>query len=393
MSKPLTILVLTTSFPSKKTERKRLGGGKFVLEDVKVFQTAGYNITVLAPIREGLDKFEVIDSIKVRRFPFPFQQYSSLYKNLPVHKNLGLLNFVALVFMSMKYFIEIIKETQKLKPNLVWANWVQVAFIARLSLFCTSYRSKLLFTIRGSDVRNFPNWLNKIIFFFTKNLFNVYPGDPEVVEWVDQYKLNEIRVPRTYIDTNIKRNIDFTRPFNLLIISRFDEQEELYRMQGIGRKLIDIVLAVVNRHENIEITFIGDGVALENYKTLCEGHDNVSFTGWLTKFDHYLTKADIVLGGAGLSGVAMDAAPYGIPLLISKYYSKPLWKDKVNSLVYDPYDFEQFIATIDFAINNRSFLVELGKKAKEDLKEYALRTENAAEIWSQKVNDYVYDIV
>jgi glycosyltransferase involved in cell wall biosynthesis len=379
------ILITTTSFPTftnKNNSQNFIGGGEFILTEVMTLLKYNYKITVIAPLKQNIPINEDINNLKIIRFRYPFMRWGNSYNNLTLHDNTSVKNYLSIFFLFLFFLIFILKNIHKEKPDIIWANWLQIGFLSKIANALQPKKVPVVTTIRGSDVRKMPVILNRFLAKICTTILNPYSADAEIKEWIKKYNFQEIQVINTYKHISLsERKVNEPR---LTIIGRLNKAPELYQIKGLGKNLFIIINEILNERPDIFVDIIGEGTEKNFYEYLLKNHfKRVTFTGWLKNFSKYLEKSSVTIGGASLNGVVMDTAPNNIPLLISKNATGNIWKHLDNCLVYDPDDLTNFKELILFALDNKDLMEKLASKAKKDLNKYALNIDKAAIFWKK----------
>ncbi|PID78397.1 MAG: hypothetical protein CSA18_03865 [Deltaproteobacteria bacterium] len=385
------ILITTTSFPTlsnTNTNKSYIGGGEFILTEVMALLKANYKVTVLTPLKKHLPIKENINNLKIIRFKYPFMSCGNSYKNFTLHDNKSIKNYISICFLFLWFIFSIFKNIPKEKPDIIWANWIQIGILSKIANLLSFKKIPVVATIRGSDLREMPNFLNMFFAKSCNTILNPYTADMEIKEWIKKYKFKEIPVINTYKNLSLNR-----RKINipvLTIIGRLNNESKVYQLKGLGKNLFVIINEILTERTDISVDIIGEGTQKKFYENLLKNHDKrVTFTGWLTDFSKYLERSSVVIGGAGLNGVVMDTTPNNIPLLISKNATGIIWKHLSNCLVYDPDNLENFKKMIFLALDNQDLMEKLASKAKKDLAKYALSIDNASFLWKKTFDNII----
>ncbi len=382
-----TILVLTTSFPALTNLNEAKRGGFFMHTDCLCLVKAGYDVHVLAPLRMGLPESESGQGIVVTRFHSPLLKYTPAYRHHALYDFKNPLDVIATMFVFMTYLFEIRKYVRKQRIDLVWANWLQVGFVARLAL---GRKMPILTTVRGSDVRNMPGWLTMLIAGRVKYVLSMFQDD-EMNMWRDKFRFEEIYVPMLYRTIPIRPRSSSPPAARIVVIGRLENHSYHMKYKGIGDQLFSVLGKVTRTHPQARFTVIGGGSKIDHFRSLCSAFsDKIEFTGWRDEFEDHLSAAGFVIGASGLAGVTLDTVPYGIPVIVSKYDpSSFFWKHEHNCLIYDPLDEENYLATVIYALENPERMRQIAQNAKDDLSNYALPLEEAADVWKSRLEEFM----
>lgn len=381
------ILVLTTSFPALADASDSKRGGFFLFTDCLCLVKAGYIVHVLSPMRRDLPESEAKNGVSVKRFKSPFMKYTPAYNHHALYDFKNVFDVLFTSFILFSYIFQIRRYVTRNNIDLIWANWLQVGYVARLAV---GRKVPVLTTIRGSDIRNMPAFLTKLMAMKIKDIFNMH-ADEELNIWIKEFGFKEISVPSAYKNIELDSKSVASASKNIVVIGRLENHLYHIKHKGIGDQLFSVLKRVLRAYPGARVYVIGDGAKTNHFQSLCSDFsDRIQFLGWRGEFDDYLSLASIVIGASGLAGVTLDAVPYGIPIIVSKHDpSTFFWRNKYNCLIYDPLNEDDYYSTIEFALNNPELIRQYASNAKEDLKKYALPLDAACEIWRVKIDEFI----
>ena len=162
----MRVCILTTSFPRDVND----SAGIFVYHLSKALVAKGVIVEVIAPHDYGFEFNEMMDGIRVNRFPYFYPLIAQkLGYGAGILYNIrrsGIAAFQVPFFLLAELFF-LIKILKKRKIDLIHAHWtIPQGFIGRLAGFL--FKVPLLTTIHGSDIHGFKKIpvmksLNKLI--------------------------------------------------------------------------------------------------------------------------------------------------------------------------------------------------------------------------------------
>ena len=328
----IRVLVLTTTFPRWEGDATPA----FVYELSKRLQEDGFDIVVLAPHHEGAKRFEIVDGMKVYRFPYfyPVKYQRLVYEGgiLPNLKrsNLAKIQVPLLVLSELFYAFKIIRKE---KIDVVHSHWIipsgLVGGIVR-KIFgkphITTAHAGDVFTIRNSKILS---KIGSVVFrnsdkvtansIYTKNVIlsieNTIKKNVEIIPMgVDTSRFN----PNKASDL---RN-SFSAEYLVLSVGRLVDKK------GI-KYLIMAMENVVKEFPSAKLIIGGSGPEREKLEQLSEGlnlQENVIFVGYIKNSDlpTYYASSDIFVlpsietkGGdtEGLGVVLLEAMACGTPVI------------------------------------------------------------------------------
>ena len=119
----MKILVLTTTFPRWKQDSTP----SFIYEMSKRLQDVGFEIVVLAPSHHGAKRFEIMDGMKVYRFPyfFPAKHQKLAYEGgiLPSLKKSNL-SKIQVPFFFISELCYALKLVRKENIDVIQSHWL-----------------------------------------------------------------------------------------------------------------------------------------------------------------------------------------------------------------------------------------------------------------------------
>lgn len=146
----MKVLVLTTTFSRWKDDIMPA----FVYELSKQLQESGFEIVVLAPHHYGAKKFEMMDNMKVYRFPYFYpSRYQKLVYNGGILPNIKESNLakIQVPLMLLSEFYYALKIIKKEKIDIIHSHWIIPSGLV-CSVLKLIFRKPLIISVHGSDV-------------------------------------------------------------------------------------------------------------------------------------------------------------------------------------------------------------------------------------------------
>lgn len=328
----IKVLVLATTFPRWQNDTTPA----FVYELSKRLLECGFEIIVLAPHYHGAKKFEIMDGMKVYRFPYfwPAKYQRLVYDGgiLPNIKrsHLAKIQVPLLVLSELYYTFKIIRKE---KIDVIHSHWIipsgLIGVIAK-KIFkiphITSAHAGDVFTIRKSKI------LGIIGSFVLKNSDEITANSEYtknvIIAIENKLKCNVEIIPMG-VDTsrfNPDKASDFKKFFGAeyLILS----VGRLVDKKGI-KYLIMAMVDVIKNFPHAKLIIGGSGPEKDKLEKLSENlgiKDNVIFMGYIENSDlpKYYASSDLFVlpsietkGGdtEGLGVVLLEAMACGIPVI------------------------------------------------------------------------------
>lgn len=326
------VLVIATTFPRWQNDIRPA----FVYELSKRLQNNGFEIVVLAPHHKGAEKFEIMDGMRVYRFPYFWPaKYQKLVYGGGILPNLKQSNLakIQVPFMVLSEFYYTFKLIKKERIDVIHTHWIIPtgfvgAIIGRIfnKVHITTAHAGDVFTIRKS----------KILGIFGSFVFK----NSEMITANSEYTKNVI----LSIDDRFKDNVEIV-PMGV-DTSRFNPNKASnlrkiygaeYLILSVGRlvdkkgieHLIMAMKEVTKIFPNAKLIIGGSGPVKNKLVKLCENLEltkNVIFTGYIDNADlpKYYASSDIFVlpsietkGGdtEGLGVVLLEAMACGTPVI------------------------------------------------------------------------------
>lgn len=351
----MKILVVTTSFPTVDDHVQL--GGSFVLTECLAYEKAGARVIVITPGVPGIPDKEIFGrNIEVHRFSYFFpRRYqgvktpgNALYHSMGVKFYLQFPLF--LLFFS--YAILVNGRT----VDIVHCNWTLSALVTLpLRLF---YKIPVVLTIRGSDIRTIPKFINKFIINNIDGVIDCFGPYPEMMALKNQFNANYITLPaivKEPVGVNGDGDCEENdRVFTIVYIGRFDQtKKEL----GFGFFTLLEAIHLFAKDIPIKCIFVGDGSLMDELVRMAIKlgiQERVEFVGFREDIYSFIEIADLVVGGVALNGVSEEATLKRKPQLMPdiEMWQRNLWVDKENCLLYKTGDPASMAGSIRFALAN-----------------------------------------
>jgi glycosyltransferase involved in cell wall biosynthesis len=314
------LLVFTSTFPRWKNDTLP----PHVYELSKRL-TSRFEVTVLAPHYPGAKEYEVMDGIRVHRFPYFIKRYETLACTggiLPqLRKNP--LRYLQLPFFLLSAYKALQERIKKDKPDIIHAHWtLPQGFLAALA---RKNNTPLVITAHGADIFALK-WLTILKRFALRKadkITAVSESLSQSIRAIDS-KLSpqiitmgvdtQIFSPKNKND-KIRRKYAIKGPF-LLFVGRLEEKKG-------AEYIIKAMPFVLEKHSNAKLIVIGSGTQEDSLRRLAQKmrlEKSVIFTGALpnTKLPAYYATADIFISP---SIIAADGDREGTPVTIMEALS------------------------------------------------------------------------
>lgn len=372
------ILVITTTFPRWVNDSTPA----FVF-DLSKRLTKKYNLVVLAPLHHQAKKSEIMNGLRIHRFPYFLpEKYQKLCYDggiLPNIKKSFLAKIQVPFFLLSEYFS--IKQTMgKERIDLVHAHWIfPNGFLA--ALLKKRYKIPLIVTVHGSDIFALKNFIFRLIQKITlKNCdvctVNSLATETEVLKRFPEFKNKIVKIPMG-VDLDKFRE-------KKIVLKKYKEEDiilfvgRLSKQKGV-EYLINAMPEVLKKIKNARLLIIGEGQLkrdLEKLTRKLKLDKAIDFLGGVAQedlVDYYNVAKVVVLpalsdktGTEGLGLVLLEAMATKTAVVGSNIGGiKDIIKDKETGLLSEqknPHSLSRCIITLLEDKNLRNNVALNGQK-------------------------------
>ena len=396
----MKILVVTTGFPYFENENLA-HACKFVYYECLAYEKAGAEVEVVAPGIPGVPQEDVVgENINVHRFNYFFPKKWQTVRRadgLALYSKMNVWFFIQIPFFLLSFCWAIIKYGRK--ADILHCSWTLTALLAFPLRWL--FRKPITLTIRGSDIRIIPRWINRFVCKnVDANLF-AYAHIPfckkQVKDYPGKYFLDiPLIVPSTENKKDRSKIEKSKGAFLIVFIGRFDS----YKLNlGLGFfTLLNAISILSSKYPQIHCIYVGDGEFREKLVQSAidlQIEKNVQFDGYKKDVYSYIQAADLVVGGIGIDTITQESSINKKPQLMPKIkdWYEGLWQDKENALLYEPQDTESMAEAIRYAVENEKYLKKIGDNAYKTVSSFIKGIEESGTYYIkafQKVlkNDY-----
>jgi len=371
MKENISVLILTTSFPTKHS-----AAGIFVWDECVALSEKGVEVTVVAPHCAGAPKEEVIKGVRIVRFRyfFPTKFQGVAYGNgIPVNLKNSLLAKLQLPFFAFAFLITALRESKNKK--IIHCHW----FIAGLI-------GVVVYEFRGAKLilmMHHAHTPNRIFRYILKNTDFLFCNSSYVEKaTLKIFPIKEHRLIPVTVNTKqfLPKNAQSKAEHSVQIFTagRFIPLKGfLFLINAIH------ILANEKQMQTIHLKIAGDGILrtdmVEQVKNLGL-KDYVSFLGQVnhSKLSAYFNAADIFVipsivddngDTEGLGLVTLEAAACGLPLIGTKVGGIPdVIEHGVNGFLVEQKNARQLAERIQQLAEDGKLREKFGSAARQLLK-------------------------
>ncbi len=318
----IKVLVVTTTFPRWINDSTP----SFVYELSKRLQERGFEIVVLTPHDQGAKRFEMMNGMRVYRFPYfhPLKYQCLCYNGgmLPKLKKNYLAKFQLPLFMLL-YIYYTLKTVKTEKIDLIHAHWIiPSGFVC--SIVKQIIRKPLIVSVHGSDIALIKNPLFKSIGKLILRSADIYTVNSTATKSsvLDVSKSNKdlmiipMGVDLDLFKPSLKRTNNSEKSSVILTVGRLDKNK------GINY-LINAMTRVISKFSETKLIIVGDGPERDNLANQIKKlhlEENIKLVGAIKKKDlpEFYNKADLFVLPSlneGLGIVLLEAMACGTPVI------------------------------------------------------------------------------
>jgi len=396
----IKLLVLTTTFPLWEGDSTPA----FVYELSKRLVIEGFDTYVLAPHCEGAKKFEVLDGIKIYRFPYFFPtKYQRLVDGAGILPNLKKSNLAKIqlpfLFLSQLYYsMKIIKRED---IDVVHSHWiVSNGLVGAICKKVFGIKHVLTEHAAGLVALNKFPFKHSLAGFILSNCDGISVVSSHVydrlLEFVHPRVLNDTKrkleiIPMGVNTNQFKVNKDkneLKAKYNiksenvLLFIGRLAEKKGVVY-------LIKALPSIISKVPSTTLIICGNGPLKDECENLTKKvgmNDFIKFTGYITEEEKvdYLSMTDLLIVPSivtddgdteGLPVVILEGLSMGKPIIASDVGGiKDVIKDRINGFLIEPKNSIMIAETVSELISNKELMLQFSKFSLKTAEEYDWNT-------------------
>lgn len=367
----MKVLVISHMYPNTMNEM----AGIFVHKQVKALMNEGCEVKVVSPIPLspfplGLisSKWKKYSEIPKNRVLEGVEIYHPRYLEFPK----GILFSKSGYFMAMGIKRTVKKIINEFKPDIIHSHVALPDGFAAM-MINKEFKIPHVTTVHGQD---FQQTIYRSVDCKDK-LFRVLSSCDKIVTVSSKLK-NVVSEEEFYEKIEVIHNgVEIP---NLPSIEEKDKEyiEVLSAGNLLKTKGIDLNIralkTLMEKHENLIYTVIGDGVERANLEALCEElniKEKVNFLGRLSHSDtmEHMRKCDIFSMPSyreGFGVVYIEAMSFGKPIIGVKGEGiNDIIEDGFNGMLADPKDVYSLMNKLDKLISDKDLREVIGKRAQE----------------------------
>jgi len=378
--KKMNILITTFSFPSFQDN---VFDGKFIFSEALSYAENGAQVRVITPHYCGAQEVERIHGrVMVYRFRYfsPKSLQALKVPGVPLYGRKSVLSIIQIPFLCLFFSLTILKHAAW--ADIIHAQWTPAALLALPAKWL--FGTKIVVTARGSDLRLLPVWINRFIHYQVDAAIDCFGPQPRNVDYKKRFSARFITLPLIVhndatgsVPDDIRAVVGGQREaFIILYVGRFD-QGKVHHDRLPVMELIHASRILKQRDMRFHVLYIGGGdpsISRELGELIdAYGlHEYVTLLGVRTNVADYIRYCHLGVGGIALNAVSQEFAVNGKAQILveGRVNEGTPWRHDVNALFIKPGDPEDMAQKLQWSIENRERLEQIGRNAKEEMGKY-----------------------
>jgi glycosyltransferase involved in cell wall biosynthesis len=356
------------------------GESSFVVREGKGYCVNGAKVRLLVPHIPGRKTKELLmpdyEVFRVRYFwpeqaQILFHLVDNFYMNFGLKKAL-----LSLIFIPRFLWAVTLHARGFDIIHCQWSTSILFALPAKWLWGC-----KLVVTVRGTDLRDFPKWLNRYLLkrvdfsidcfsgtFWSQTNKKMFPSN-----WVSLPQLLNEKLkgePKLYTTIESFHNLNQNK-LKVVYTGRLDlEKIELGNAPIF--ELLDVMTEAKREGFGFSLVYFGGGELLNKLKQRCIElgvKNEVLFCGHVSNPEAYFHLFDFGVGGISINAVAQEYAMAELPQLQPRFcvdfpYGENYWTDRGNIYLFEPKSVKSLAKAIREVLATPELAKNIGKKSK-----------------------------
>ena len=342
----------------------------------------GAGVTVITPHFPGVDKRErITEKIRVFRFQYFIPKSFQVLKKpgVPIYDQKSLLAVFQIPILCTCFAFEILRYARS--ADIIHAQWTLTALLALPAKWI--WRKRIVLTVRGSDLRLLPKWINRFIHSKVDAAIDCFGPQPWNIAYKKTFLAKYLTMPLIVhndargempqdMRTVLNRRLD---EFIVLYVGRFDPIKIRNKFPLITLILASKILKANNM--NFHVFYVGDGDEIIRNRMLGlinehKLHNYVTLLGPKTNVFDYIQFSDLGVGGFAFNGVSQEftiSARAQILVGVKDNLDTP-WRHGTNCIFVRADNERDLADKLIWAMNNPAGVRIIGMNAKEQMGKY-----------------------
>ncbi|MBW1644859.1 MAG: glycosyltransferase [Deltaproteobacteria bacterium] len=383
----------TFSFPFLPEENY---DGKFVLAEARAYAANGAVVRVITPRFATVPHYENPEpGISVFRFDyfFPVRWQCLKRAGKPLYAELSWLSMLQIPFFLLVMAGKIFLHGRW--ADIIHAQWSLAALLSLPAKWM--FGTKIVLTVRGSDIRLLPSWLNRFIHRQVDAAIDCFGPQPWNEEYKKRFPARYLTLPLIVYENEPVREMpadmaailqNRNHPFIITYIGRF----ERLKIRDNNLPLLALIQAASvwkQKDLNFHLFYLGSGELRKEMEDLIKDlklADRVTILGAKTNVMHYLQFSHLGVGGIAFNAVSQEITMAGKPQLLvdSSDNRDTPWVDGQNAIFIKPDDVMDLVTKVIWASRNPEQLQCLARQAKKDMASYFTGIKPGGKIYLQQ---------
>jgi len=362
----MKVCFLTTSFPRYADDIS----GTFIFRLAKILTKHGIEVTVVAPGDATAQSQEVLDGILVKRFTYflPEKLQRVAYRwGIPqnLHRNWSIALQLPMFMASFVWTALVCART----CDVIHAHWIPAGLVGLVVSRLTG--KPVVVTIWGTDLRELPVWLSKMVL---KNVDEVIAPGPEFQEKIQALGIRGSSIPTAIDEDNFNLQIDASS-----IITEFGLDKTHHVVSFIARlyefkdpiTYVEAIPLVLENKPNVKFFLVGDGglrPQLEQMIAHLNLHNHVFLTGARNDVNQILAVSDLFVAISPVENIwsttIIEATHMYVPCILTDAgYTKEIFTHGKNCYLIPPQNPESLASAIITLLGDSVLRQSLVKQA------------------------------
>lgn len=386
----MNILIPTFSFPF--LPRKNYDG-KFVLAEAQAYAENGAEVEVITPHFAPAPHQETLElGIRVFRFDYFFPARWQCLKRpgKPLYSDLNWLSMLQIPLLLLAMTGKILRHGRR--ADVIHAQWSLAALLALPAKWL--FGTRIVLTVRGSDLRLLPAWLNRFIHRQVDAAIDCFGPQPWNEEYKRKFPAHFLTLPLiVYADKGGQKMPEDMAavlgegksPFVITYVGRF----ERLKVKDNHLPLLTLIQAASawkERNLNFHLFYLGAGSLKNDMLDLIHElnlADRVTLLGPKTNVMSYLRFSDLGVGGIAFNAVSQEITMSGTPqLLVDSADNRDTpWVDGKNAIFIKPDEVADLVEKVEWATRNPEKMVQMARQAAKDMEPYMATMEAGGKLY------------
>lgn len=225
-----------------------------------------------------------------------------------------------------------------------------------------------------NNIKN--NFFNKLLYNNAKSCVVLSLAIKKTILKITK-SANITLIPSAFTDTEVNKEkaMHIKKRFSdKFLIGNIAALDDKHKGQSI---IIELAKKIQHSHSNIHFLIVGDGEDRKMFEKMAEGLENITFEGFVTDVNNYISVLNIFLfpsRNEGLGSILLDVINHNIPIIASNVGGIPeiIQNDK-NGILFDIEDINSLEKIVLDLYKNKDKREQLALNAKKSIDKYSVK--------------------